>query len=142
MQWYKYSRCTAYGTPSRGTVADQFYCTVQLVTVVSLLDNASHLPPATRIPTTTVNWKTPVRKLLLFWFASPQNLHLRNSHLVTSFTYNSTGITSHVLTTLQHTMACNIIVKCHHVATAVAGPNLQVGAALPGIKTSLPLPMA
>jgi hypothetical protein len=114
---------------SRGTVTDRRYCTVQLVTVVLLLDSESRLLPATRIPTTTVYWKTPVQKLQLFRYASPQNLNLRNRHLATSSTYNSTGITSHVLTTLQH-VAYNMIVICHHVATAVAGPNSQVGAVL------------
>jgi hypothetical protein len=126
---------------SRGTVTNGCYCTVPLATVVSrgtvtdgryctfvsLLSAESHLPPATQIPTTTVYGKTPVQKLLLFRYASPQNLNLRNCHLATSSTYNSTGITSHVLTTLEH-VAYSIIVICHHVATAVAGPNLQVGA--------------
>ncbi len=114
---------------SRGTVTNRCYCTVQLVTIVLQLDSESRLPPATRIHTTTVYWKTPVQTLLLFRYASPQNLNLPNRHLATSSTYNSTGVTSHVLTTLQH-VTYNMIVICHHVATAVAGLNLQEGAVL------------
>jgi hypothetical protein len=124
---------------SRGTVTNRRYCTVQLVTVVLLLNREPRLLPATRIPTTTVYWKNSVQKLQLFWYTAPQNLNFRNRHLATSSTYNSTGITSHVLTTLQHVasvlttlqhVAYNTIVICHHVATTVAGPNLQMEAAL------------
>ena len=114
---------------SQGTVTEGCYCTVRIATVVSLLYAECCPQPATQIPTTTEYWKTPVQKLLLSRYRIPQNLHLRNSHFATSFTYNSTGITPHVPTSLQH-VACNIIAKCHHVATIVAGPNARVRAAL------------
>ena len=114
---------------SQGTVTEGCYCTVRIATVVSLLYAECCPQPATQIPTTTGYWKTPVQKLLLSRYRIPQNLHLRNSHFATSFTYNSTGITPHVPTSLQH-VACNIIAKCHHVATVVAGPLSRVKAAL------------
>ena len=89
----------------------------------------SHLALATQISTSTEYGKTPVQKLQLFVYCSPQNLHLRNSDFAASFTFNSTGITPHVSITSQH-VAHNTIDKCQHVATAVAGLICNVGAFL------------
>ncbi len=104
------------------------YCTVQFVTVVSLMGSESYLPPATPIPTTTVDWRCPVEKLQFFSYPSPHILHPRNSHFATSFTYNSTGVISHLSTNSQH-VACNTKLLCATMLCVVA-LNLQVKAAL------------
>ena len=114
---------------SHGTATNGCRCTVIVAEIFQSSSAESHLALATQISTSTEYVKTPVQKLQLFVYCSPQTLHLRNSNFVASFTYNSTGITPHVSITSQH-VAHNTIDKCQHVATAVAGLICNVGAFL------------
>ena len=114
---------------SHSTATNGCRCTVIVAEFFQSSSAESHLALATQISTSTEYGKTPVQKLKLFVYCSPQNLHLRNSDFAASFTYNSTGITPHVSLTLQH-VAHNTIDKRQHVATAVAGLICNVGAFL------------
>ncbi len=114
---------------SHGTATNGCRCTVIVAEIFQSSSAESHLALATQISTSTEYGKTPVQKLQLFLYCSPQNLHLCNSNFATLFTYNSTEITPDVSITSQH-VAHNTIDKCQHVATAVAGLICNVGAFL------------
>ena len=115
-------------TVSQGTATNGCCCTVIVAEILSSSSAESHLALATQIPTSTEYCKTPIQKLQLFRYASPQNPQLCNSTLATFNICNYSEVACHVSTISLH-VACIMIAKCYHVATVVADPPSQVGAA-------------